>query len=153
MWDMLIVSKPMIDDMIKIAEASPDKETCGLFLGNDKDEGLAEADEFYNVTNMVTDNSIDYIMEPQQQFDILNKSKIYNKQADKDLVCIWHTHPFGMPIPSHIDINRVSYNVVYMIYGMATKQVKCWKFNKELKGFQPVDLFVLGGEQNEIEPK
>ncbi len=142
----IYIQKAMLSKIAQRCEEDKFRECCGLITGVDLNKKVYYAEDSFQITNdKVNESNIDYIMNPTEQFKILSQTTITNKKADNDLVAIWHSHPlpFGEPIPSSIDVAMVSYNVIYIIYGLKSKTFKCWFFNKEKKAFKEAILQVI----------
>ena len=142
----IFIPEAMLKRIAERCNDTPFKEACGLITGADLDKKVYYAEDSFYVKNIrQKESNIDYLMEPQEQMNILKKTTIINKKADHDLVAIWHSHPlpFGVPIPSPIDVAQVSYNVIYIIYGMKEKKFRAWYFNKEENIFKEAILQVI----------
>ena len=103
---------------------TPDVEVCGIIKGiKNKDGSIVLGNEIIKIKN-ISDykKEVDYVMNPNELMNALKDTTFINKNNNKEWVCIFHSHPSGIPIPSSIDLDRAEYNVVYYIGGLKTKK-------------------------------
>lgn len=89
--------------------------------------------------------AVDYVIEPNALMRELKKTTFINKNSNDDFVGIYHTHPHGVPFPSHIDLNRAEYNVAYLIFGGSQREFRAWALDKkeEQKTFREIPMIDL----------
>lgn len=105
-----------------------DVEVCGLIIQNTKDR----VQHLYMIDNISDyQKEVDYVMHPQQAYDVLKDTTIIDKNSKYKLLSVIHSHPNGIQNPSIVDIRRKAYNVCYTIYSKVTKQFGFWDLDKE----------------------
>ena len=142
----IFIQKAMLDKIADICSKDAFRESCGLITGIDVLKRAYYAEDAFRISNIKNkESNIDYLMEPQEMFNILKHTTIKDKTADNDLVAIWHSHPlpFGEPIPSHIDLNMVSFNVIYIIYGLKSNTFKAWYLSHDKKQFKEAIMQII----------
>ncbi len=111
------ISPETYQELVKHGEDSPVHEVCGALLGTKTDEDYWECDEFVPLTNVNRETpEINYMPDPNELFQVLNRTTHMNDDADKDLIGIFHTHPHHEPRPSITDLNGAGYQGFYLIY-------------------------------------
>lgn len=117
------IDPAVFDELIAYGDATPDVEVCGALLGQ-KDKTNWLCDEFIPLTNVSHhDHGVHYIPHPNELFQALSKTRHMNKDALKDLVGIFHTHPNNEPYPSSTDILGAGYEGAYVIYSPSRKLI------------------------------
>lgn len=140
----LKITSSVLNKIVNTCNKRPNKESCGILLGNKKENFANEFVEIENITDEYIKH-VDYIMNPNQLMSYLQKTTFVDKNAKKDWVGIWHSHPRNLGIPSSVDLDRAEYNVVYLIYGMLDGQVMCWTYNKEKNNFRRINYSIEEG--------
>ena len=150
MFKYFVTVKSMLDKIMEIAKANPNKEVCGLITGTDVDKKIVIGEKLFQIENISPDliKAVDYTMNPVQMLKVLKTTSLMNKSSSDDFVCIWHSHPNGLPNPSSIDLARVSYNVVYIIYGVLSDECKAWTYNKNENKFEQTTIFLTDAPVN-----
>lgn len=139
----------VFDELIAYGDATPDVEVCGALLGQ-KGETTWICDEFIPLTNVSHhDHGHHYIPHPNELFEALSKTKHMNKNALKDLVGIFHTHPYHDPYPSSTDILGAGYEGAYVIYAPAQRLMTAHYYDGHPIVFDEVHLFKTGEVQGE----
>jgi proteasome lid subunit RPN8/RPN11 len=97
------------------AQADAPHETCGLIGGKMTPSGIVQASQIIPTPNVADDPAHHYVIEPAA----LVSSIMQFEAQSLNLVCIYHSHPFGDPIPSDEDIRNAHYpNTPYLIIGL-----------------------------------
>ncbi len=105
-------------------------EACGLVAGRD---GVSE--HVYPIPN-ARRSPWRYQMEPRAQLAAF-------EDMDKhgwDLLAIYHSHPFGQPYPSRIDVAEAAYPVVYLIWAPQGETWVCRGYLLEDGVIRPVPV-------------
>jgi proteasome lid subunit RPN8/RPN11 len=129
MWrtklEKIIIYESVLDKFAEKAEDNP-LEVCGIITGK-----MGEASELHMIDN-ISDykKEVDYVMDPQQMYNVMKDTTQLHKNTDVDMMSIIHSHPTGMPCPSQIDINRVAYPIPYIIYSCITGEFRAWLMTK-----------------------
>ena len=130
----LFISPDIHQELITYGEGSPSLEVCGALLGHKTSEDEWTCDEFIPMTNISAENpEVHYIPEPQELFAVLDKTTHMHKDAKKDLVGIFHTHPNSLPIASVTDLYGAGYQGFYLIYSPRFKQMGHYYY----EGYEP----------------
>ena len=134
------ISQEVYDNLIKYGNEFSSQEVCGALVGY-ASQGSYTCDEFTALTNVSTeDQGVHYVPDPNEFFNVLFKTKQFNKTNSKDLVGIFHTHPHHLPILSHTDINGAGYQGVYLIYSPKHNQLNGFYYdgNEAAREFIPL---------------
>lgn len=88
-------------------------EACGLLIGT-IDVDIANVEKVQSVTN-IRKSKVSFELEPMEFYNIWNASQ----KEGKDIVGIYHTHPFSSAIPSTWDRETMEnyYPLVWLIVG------------------------------------
>ena len=135
------ITKSLKDVVTEQGDKSPAEEICGALLGQ-RNKDSWEIQKFVKLTNTSKQKIAHYIPDPNEWFKVLNKTTFLNKDADYDLIGIFHTHPHSQPIASHTDINEAGYEGVYWIYSPHFKNHNCyyWDGNEDNRQFTMINL-------------
>ena len=112
----MLIQKNIQKELIAYGDQSPSKEVCGFLLGRKDNESSWVCNEFRPLTNISDHKAVHYIPEPNEMFKALNETTLMNKEATKDLVGVFHTHPHHEARPSVTDLEGAGYQGFYMIY-------------------------------------
>lgn len=144
-------------EMHKYGEASPDYEVVGAMLGQHVDDKNFMCDEFIPLTN-VAEQNVDrhlvggkhlapesrYVPEPNEMFQALRKTTLMNKDAKKDFIGIFHTHPHHASYASMTDIYGAGYAGFYPIFSLQDKQTNVFFYDGINRGFDKAELTLIG---------
>ncbi len=139
------ISKEAYNNIINYVKTTPKYETCGFILKDHKNTHSTIFEPITNISDYAKE--VDYIMEPKEMMKVFMSSykvgnNIFNKKADRDVTAIFHSHPNNKGIPSSIDLARVSYDVIYLIYGFTDNILRAWKYNKNNNDFDNIKIEV-----------
>lgn len=96
-------------------------EACGLLIGT-IDVNIANVEKVQPVTN-VRRSTTSFELEPMEFYNIWNTSQ----KEGKDIVGIYHTHPFSSAIPSTWDRSTMEHNsLVWLIVGIDGMKSYIW---------------------------
>ena len=132
---IILISKDIQEELIRYGDSSPDKEVCGLLLGNkfSVNGALNSADwlcdEFRPLTNVSDNKEVHYIPEPTELFKALKDTTHMTKGATKDLVGVFHTHPHHEAKPSITDLTGAGYMGFYIIYSPKYNQFNAFYYD------------------------
>jgi len=119
---MVCLKKSHYKEIVAHCESSPDREVCGVITGVGN-----RALEVHRLDNVAQGaGNVHYTAEPQQFFEVVSKTRLFDKEARLDLVGVYHSHPRGRPYPSLIDVARAGYRTVYIIYSCTAQTMKAW---------------------------
>lgn len=134
----------MRNRIAKYGDGSPHAEVVGIGIGTREESGIWELEEFHEIEN-VTDRvkSSHYISHPNF-VKVMMKTRHFNKNAENDLVTIFHTHPHHLPIPSITDINFAPFRSIYIIYSPALNDMRAyyWDGNEEGREWAPTTISI-----------
>ncbi len=145
MFKEILINNEILDEFIQYADQSP-SEICGLISGKhfaDVPADVAMADTLHLIDNISSEiKAIDYVMQPQQMFNVMRQTTMLNKKSKVDLIACIHSHPTGLPIPSIIDIDRAEYDWVYVIYSPVNKKAKAYTYDHQNKEFYEIAMHI-----------
>ncbi|MBC8436899.1 Mov34/MPN/PAD-1 family protein [bacterium] len=145
----LNILKEVFDEVVVYGDNSPNYEVCGAFLGK-RDESSIDnwlCDEFIPMTNVSTmDQGVHYVPDPNEMFQMLSRTTHMDKDADKDLIGIFHTHPHNLPIPSQTDLNGAGYRGFYMIHSPKFEETQTYFYDGGDPVFNKTTINILKEE-------
>ena len=120
--EMLCLPRRIVNQLLDHARAGAGQEICGLISAYD---GLVR--RAIPVANVAPRPEHRYAMDPAGQIAALRAMR----EADEDLLAIYHSHPASPAAPSTIDIAEAGYpEAIYLIISLNTKGVL------EMRGFR-----------------
>jgi proteasome lid subunit RPN8/RPN11 len=100
--------------ILEQALSRPVEEVCGLAGGTGN---LVKT--IYPVTNIATDTKHQFLMAPEEQFEIMRSMR----ESGEEMIGIYHSHPESLAEPSATDIEMAAYpDVFYFIISLRVKQ-------------------------------
>jgi len=121
----LLIPRKLTQQLLHLAQISPDEEICGLVGGHDN-----IATSCYPVDNISSHPDSRFELDPEQQISAMKMMRDKSEQ----LLAIYHSHPSAAAEPSQRDIQLASYpDAVYLIISLNTKGVL------EMRGFHIQD--------------
>ena len=126
----LRISSELHRQLLTDAAASPEREICGLMIGD------AEVERLIAVDNVADDPKTGFEIDPVALF-----SAIRNERAGGErLLGYYHSHPVGPPEPSARDIAQATIdNRIWLIIGEG--RVTAWMFTDGNK-FSGIDIII-----------
>jgi proteasome lid subunit RPN8/RPN11 len=120
-----MISKKLVNQILKHAEEEYDNECCGFLLGiTDKDENIFEIVKTENVNTENKKNR--YTIDPFK----LIETEDYAEQKGWEMIGVYHSHPNNPAKPSKYDLEHSFKNFLYIVVsvnqGKATN-INCWK--------------------------
>lgn len=131
MESAIYLTKLHLDNLINYAKSSPEKEICGLLLGDIVDgvTGIYKLKNFIPIRNISDDSYIEYIMEPNELLSVLKQTKHFDNNNELSIIGVFHNHPYWSPKPSIYDIEGAGYAGIYLIYSNKDDSIEAW-FNE-----------------------
>lgn len=113
--NVLKISRAVANQLLHLAQISPNSEICGLVGGS-----TGHARHAYPIANIAASPADRFQLEPKSQIDAMR----HMRERGEELVAIYHSHPNGPAHPSAVDIREASYpETVYLIVSLDTKGV------------------------------
>jgi len=118
----ITIPRPIVNQLLHLAQKSPEEEVCGLISRNARDFKTC-----YPVANVARDKKRFFELDPKSQIDAMRAMR----EHGEELAAIYHSHPDAPPLPSLTDVQQHEYpGVLYLIISLNTKGVL------EMRGFQ-----------------
>lgn len=126
----LFIRRSVLKDVIEHVDEEIQREACGLLLGIRKGQSvfIRESRRAKNLR----DSQFLYEVDPLDTYRALKEAE----SLGLELVGIYHSHRFGEPLPSRVDIEKAVPGLVYLIVSK----------DKIFKAFE-----ILGSDFKEIE--
>ncbi len=106
-------------------------EACGILIGT-VDIDVANVERVQPMTN-IRRSKISFEIDPMELYNVWNTSE----KEGKDIVGIYHTHPFSSAIPSMWDRETMEHNsLVWLIAGI--DGIKSYIWNNGIKSVKTV---------------
>jgi desampylase len=113
------ISRAARDAMLAAAAADPDREVCGLMLGD------ATVVRIMPTANVATDPSRTFEIDPVALFSVIRAER----DGTERLLGYYHSHPTGDPEPSECDRKQaVPDGRVWLIIGNG--RIAAWRLSK-----------------------
>jgi len=138
----------ILEEMIAHGNSNLQDEVCGIGLGH-KNNNIWNLTKFIPLDNVVKDENFaeiksqlnandltDYIPHPAQWLNAISQTTHFAKDAEFDLVVLFHTHPHNHPRPSMTDIRGAGYEAVYIIYSPCYNEISYNYNNGVTRGFE-----------------
>jgi len=117
------LSRPLVNQLLHLAQESPDREVCGLIGAK---AGIPET--CHPVLNVADDPARRFLLDAGEQIAVLRELR----EGGEELFAIFHSHPAAPAFPSAEDVNMAAYpEALYLIVSLGTRGVL------ELRGFRP----------------
>lgn len=124
------ISRALLDDLLARAAASPDREICGLLLGDN-----AHIAAIVPAANVAARPEIGFEIDPQALFD-----QVRAERAGGPAMIGWyHSHPNGRAEPSAIDAEAAAGMPAKLWMILAGESATLWRSGAN-PGFERVDL-------------
>lgn len=121
------ISRKITNQLLHLAQISPDLEICGLIGCKN---GLANS--CYPVTNIAKHPQQHFLLDASQQISAMTKMR----DQGEELFAIYHSHPTAPATPSIADLELESYpEALYLIISLNTKGIL------EIRGFKIAHKF------------
>lgn len=132
----LILTRQQLEEIITHALEERPSEACGLLGGK---EGRVE--KVYPLPNAER-SPVRYRAEPEAQLRAMTEIE----EKGWEIVGIYHSHPWGPPYPSQVDIEMAYYpEAVYLVVSLSDPQRPVVKaFNLAKRPFEEVELEIRG---------
>ncbi len=120
--ETVTLPRPLVNQMLHQAQASPDAEVCGLIAARN-----GRPVRFIPVPNVAGRPAQLFSMDPVRQIDALRRMR----EQGEELFGIFHSHPHSPAVPSDRDLREAGYpDALYLIASLSTKGVL------ELRGYR-----------------
>lgn len=132
----LVLTRQHLEEIIAHALEESPNEACGLLGGK---EGRVE--KVYPLPN-VERSPVRYRAEPEAQFRAMTEIE----ERGWEIVGIYHSHPWGPPYPSGVDVEMAYYpEAIYLIVSLGDPQRPVVKaFNLAKRPPEEVELEIQG---------
>ena len=129
----LLLPRPFYQDMVQQAQTEKPNECCGLLGGM-----IAKSNGESRKTALVTRrypliNALQSPTEYESDAKGLLRASRQMREAEIDLLAVYHSHPTSAPRPSHKDIDRnMGMQVMHLIISLqsAKPEVCAWWLNE-----------------------
>ncbi|RLA05685.1 MAG: hypothetical protein DRQ47_00515 [Gammaproteobacteria bacterium] len=112
--------RPLVNQLLHLAQQSPEKEICGL-IGSREREATC-----YPIDNVAVDASVLFALNASEQIAAMKSMR----ERNQELFAIYHSHPTASALPSVTDITEANYpDALYLIISLNTRGVL------EMRGF------------------
>lgn len=106
---MIRLPKSCYEEVLAHCRRDFPKEACGILAGRD---GVVE--QVYTMTN-VEHSAISYQMDPKEQLQLMKRMR----QADQQMLAIYHSHTASAAYPSPVDVSLAVYpEVAYVLVSL-----------------------------------
>lgn len=140
MNDPTTLPRHLTQQLLHLAQASPDLEICGLIGARD---GLPVS--CYPVANAAAAPASRFQLDAQGQIDAMRSLR----ERGETLFAIFHSHPTAPAEPSAEDLAQAAYpEALYLIISLNTKgvlEMRSFRLQADGAGFQEVEL-LLGAD-------
>ncbi|MCS7103284.1 MAG: M67 family metallopeptidase [Candidatus Korarchaeum sp.] len=106
---MVLIYESVLKDLIKHTKEEFPREACGLLLGLMKNRDII-INLSYRARN-VSGSQYLYEVDPLDTYRALEEAE----SLGLELVGVYHSHPFGRPSPSRVDVERAVPGLIYLI--------------------------------------
>ena len=131
MLNAVRLPRPIVNQLLRLAQKSPAEEICGLISRDRNDFKTC-----YPVANAAADKKRFFVLDPKGQIEAMRTMR----EHGEELAAIYHSHPETPAYPSFTDIEQHEYpGVLYLIISLGARGVP------EIRGFDIHD-----GEIGEI---
>jgi proteasome lid subunit RPN8/RPN11 len=116
------IPRKITNQLMHLAQQSPDAEICGLIGGKN---GLAT--HCYPVKNVAEQPRQRFLLDAAGQISAMAKMR----ESEEELFAIYHSHPSAPALPSGTDLELAAYpDALYLIISLNTKGIL------EMRGFK-----------------
>lgn len=120
---VLIVPRRILDEIVQHSKEVFPTEACGLMIGRSH-TGSKLVEEAWRAKNIL-DSSSRYQLDPEEQLKIFQVAD----SRGKDVVGVYHSHPFWEAYFSEIDRSQAFYpSFSYLIYSVRDEQFRSFVF-------------------------
>ena len=115
------IPRKIANQLLHIAQISPDQEICGLISAK-----AGNPCRCYPIKNVADNPKQRFLLDPAGQIDALREMR----EQGEELFAIYHSHPAAPAMPSTTDLELAVYpEALYLIISLNTKGVL------EMRGF------------------
>jgi len=122
MTDAPLIPRKIANQLLHLAQLSPEAEICGLIGGQ---HGLPQS--CYPVGNIAHDPAQQFLLDAEEQIAAMKTMR----ERGETLFAIYHSHPNAPATPSASDLQHAAYpDALYLIISLNTKGLL------EMRGFK-----------------
>lgn len=104
-----------------------EEERVGILTGRLDREQHIYIDKIHYVRNVSPRKYVHFIVHPQDLFNVISTTDLYDPNSPTHFCGLIHTHPNGtFDHPSATDMMHAKYTGVYMILAVKTCSLTCW---------------------------
>ena len=126
----IAIARELLNRILALAAAEPEREVCGLLFGDDRAVVAAEA-----AANVAATPADSFEIDPQALFAAVRAERAGGPR----LVGHYHSHPRGQPEPSARDAAAAAPGALWLI--AAAGEVRLWRAQADAT-FEPVALIM-----------
>lgn len=129
MKQIVRLPRKLTNQLLHLAQISPEQEVCGLIGANADDQPI----NCYPIDNSADTPQNRFLLDPAQQIETMRRMR----ERGETLFAIYHSHPHAPALPSPTDIEQAAYpQALHLIISLDTKGVL------ELRCFQIRDKHI-----------
>ena len=122
----IILSKSYKEELVKHAEAEKPYESCAILVGNETDENWTVNKVI--LTENTAKSKVTFTISADKEFEVDQIAK----ESNKEIVCIFHSHPESEAHPSETDKKFMRVNPFpWIIYSGTTREMNCFILENE----------------------
>lgn len=120
------IPRKIANQLLHLAQISPEQEICGLIGGK---QGLPHS--CYPVSNVADKPAQRFLLDAAEQIAVMKQMR----EQGEDLFAIYHSHPSAPATPSATDLELAAYpDALYLIISLNTKgllEMRGYKFQQQ----------------------
>ena len=122
----IILSKSYKEELVKYAEAEKPYESCAILVGDETDENWTVNKVI--LTENTAKSKVTFTISADKEFEVDQIAK----ESNKEIVCIFHSHPESEAHPSETDKKFMRVNPFpWIIYSGSTGEMNCFVLENE----------------------
>lgn len=116
MKQIVRLPRKLTNQLLHLAQISPEQEVCGLIGANADDQPI----NCYPIDNSADTPQNRFLLDPAQQIETMRRMR----ERGETLFAIYHSHPHAPALPSPTDIEQAAYpQALHLIISLGTKGV------------------------------
>lgn len=137
MREVVHLPRPLVNQLLHLAQDAPDREVCGLIGARD---GLPN--QRHPVRNIADDPARHFLLDAGEQIAILRELR----ERGEELFAIFHSHPDAPAVPSAEDVDMAAYpQALHLIISLGTKgvlEMRGFRLDSGARRFEEVSLLL-----------
>ena len=122
----IILSDKDKQELAKYAEAEKPYESCAILIGNETDDNWIVEKIF--LAENIAKSKVTFTISPDKELEVDQIAK----KSNREIVCIFHSHPESEAHPSETDKKFMRVNPFpWIIYSGTTKEMNCFILENE----------------------